>query len=60
MGDTVVRVPPVEQAALKCLHLATMALDPTGTARKRWSNKWKSALNAFDVAFDGRLIAGRK
>ena len=24
-----------EQAALKCLYLAVMSLDPTGTARKR-------------------------
>ncbi len=82
---------PTEQAALTCLYLATMALDPTGTARtkgnlgywtlaraltcyiaiafgpvtpfrisKRWSNKWKSALNACDVTFDGRLTTGRK
>ncbi len=51
---------PSEQAALKCLYLATMALDPTGTARQRWSNKWKSALNAFDMTFDGRLTVGRK
>jgi amino acid transporter len=25
----------------------------------RWSNRWKAALNAFDIAFDGRLSAGR-
>ncbi|HET6190624.1 MAG TPA: IS256 family transposase [Trebonia sp.] len=51
---------PTEQAALKCLYLALMSLDPTGKGRKRWSNRWKGALNAFDIAFDGRLTAGRR
>ena len=46
---------PNEQAALKCVYLAVMSLDPTGTGRQRWSNRWKEALNAFDIAFDGRL-----
>lgn len=48
-----------EQAALKRLYLATIALDPTGRGRQRWNNRWKSALNEFDVLFDGRLTAGR-
>jgi len=26
----------------------------------RWTNRWKAALNAFDITFDGRLTAGRK
>src|SRR6204780_402957 len=51
---------PTEQAALKCLYLALMSLDPGGKGRKRWSNRWKAALNAFDITFDGRLSAGRK
>nr|WP_246224117.1 IS256 family transposase [Pseudarthrobacter psychrotolerans] len=51
---------PTEQAALKCVYLAVMSLDPTGTGRQRWSNRWKAALNAFDVTFDGRLSAGKK
>jgi putative transposase len=50
---------PTEQAALKCVYLAIMSLDPTGTGRKRWSNRWKKALNAFEITFDGRLSAGR-
>ena len=50
---------PTEQAALKCLYLAVMSLDPTGKGRKRWTNRWKAALNAFDITFDGRLSAGR-
>ncbi len=25
-----------------------------------WSNRWKAALNAFDITFDCRLTAGRK
>ena len=51
---------PSEQAALKCLYLALMSLDPTGKGRKRWTNRWKAALNAFDMTFDGRLSAGRQ
>jgi putative transposase len=50
---------PTEQAALKCLYLALMGLDPTGKGRGRWTMRWKAALNAFDLTFDGRLSAGR-
>ena len=45
---------------MKCLYLAIMSLDPTGKGRKRWTNRWKAALNAFDITFDGRLSAGQK
>ena len=51
---------PTEQAALKHLYLTVVSLDPTGRGRQRWSNRWKGALNAFDITFDGRLSAGRK
>jgi putative transposase len=51
---------PTEAAALKCVYLAIMSLDPTGRGRKRWTNRWKEALNAFDITFDGRPSAGRK
>jgi len=51
---------PNEQAALKHLYLVIISLDPTGRGRQRWSNRWKAALNAFDITFDGRLSAGRK
>jgi hypothetical protein len=37
-----------------------ISLDPAGRGRPRWSNRWKAALNAFDITFDGRLSAGRK
>jgi transposase-like protein len=50
---------PTEQAALKHLYLAIVSLDPTGRGRQRWTNRWKAALNAFDITFDGRLSAGR-
>ncbi len=50
---------PTEQAAMKCLYMALMGLDPTGRGRGRWVIRWKAALNAFDVAFEGRLTAGR-
>ena len=46
---------PNEQAALKCVYLAVMSLDPTGKGRKRWINRWKAALNAFEITFEGRL-----
>jgi putative transposase len=51
---------PNEQAALKCVYLALMSLDPKGTGQKRWTNRWKTALNAFEITFDGRLSAARK
>jgi transposase-like protein len=46
---------PNEQAALKCVYLALMSLDPTGAGRRRWTVRWKAPLNAFQVAFEGRL-----
>lgn len=51
---------PNEQAALKCLYLVITSMDPTGHRRRRWTNRWKKALNAFDITFDGRLSAARK
>ncbi|RAJ46971.1 transposase-like protein [Kitasatospora sp. SolWspMP-SS2h] len=51
---------PNEQAALKCVYMAIMSLDPTGAGRKRWTTRWKAALNAFEIAFDGRLSIGRR
>jgi transposase-like protein len=51
---------PNEAAALKCIYMAIMSLDPTGTGRRRWAIRWRPALNAFDIAFDGRLSAGRR
>jgi putative transposase len=47
---------PTEQAALKCLYLVTRSLDPTGKGRARWSMRWKPALNAFAIAFEGRIV----
>jgi putative transposase len=51
---------PTEQAALKCLYLVIRSLDPTGAGRRKWTNRWKKALNAFDITFDGRLNAARR
>jgi transposase-like protein len=51
---------PTEQAALKCLFLTIVSLDPTGTGRKRWTNRWKGALNAFAIAFPGRIVPSTK
>lgn len=56
--DAVVRAPkplPHDQAALKCLYLATRLLDPTGKGRARWAMRWKLALNAFAITFEGRI-----
>ena len=47
---------PNEQAAMKCLYLVVRSLDPTGRGAERWMNRWKPALNAFAVTFDGRLF----
>jgi putative transposase len=51
---------PTETAALKCVYMALMSLDPTGTGRQRWSNRWKGALNAFTIAFPDRIMASTK
>jgi transposase-like protein len=47
---------PTEQAALKCLYLVIRSLDPTGKGRARWVTRWKPALNAFAITFEGRLF----
>ncbi|GAA0421816.1 transposase [Actinoplanes capillaceus] len=44
---------------MKVLYLTVISLDPTGKGQKRWSNRWKAALNAFEMTFDGRLSAPR-
>jgi transposase-like protein len=46
---------PNEAAALKCVYMALMSLDPTGDGRRRWTMRWKAPLNAFQIAFEGRL-----
>jgi putative transposase len=46
---------PNDTAALKCLYLVTRSLDPTGRGRARWAMRWKPALNAFAIAFEGRI-----
>jgi putative transposase len=47
---------PTELAALKCLYLVTRSLDPTGRGRARWAMRWKPALNAFAITFEGRIV----
>lgn len=32
----------------------------TGEGQARWTMRWKTALNAFDITFDGRLSAARQ
>lgn len=31
-----------------------------GKGRARWTQRWKGALNAFEIAFDGQLSIGRR
>lgn len=45
---------------MTCLYMTIMSLDLTGRGRQRWTNRWKAALNAFEITFDGRRSAGRK
>ena len=35
--------------------LVTRSLDPTGTGQKRWTMRWKPALNAFAITFADRM-----
>ncbi|CCK24399.1 hypothetical protein BN159_8485 [Streptomyces davaonensis JCM 4913] len=37
-----------------------MSLDSTGNGAKRWTRRWKPALQAIGIAFDGRLTAARQ
>lgn len=46
---------PSGAAALKCVYMAPMSLDPTGKGRKPWTMRWKAPLNAFQIAFEGRM-----
>ncbi|MBO0917619.1 transposase [Streptomyces laculatispora] len=45
---------------LGCVYTAIMSLDPTGKGQARWTMRWKTALNAFDITFDGRLSSVRQ
>ena len=47
---------PNEQAALKCLYMVVCSFDPKGTSQERWMNRYKPALNAFAITFEGRLF----
>lgn len=38
---------PNEAAAMKCVCMAPMSLDPTGKDRKRWTMRWKAPLSTF-------------
>jgi len=37
------------------LDYVTRSLDPTGRGRARWATRWKPALNAFAITFEGRI-----
>lgn len=46
---------PSEAAAMKCIYMALMLLDPTARDRRRWTMRSKAPMNAFQIAFEGRL-----
>ena len=43
-----------QRASRPQMYLAVRALNPTGKGRARWVMRWKPALNAFSIAFEGR------
>ncbi len=43
-----------------CAVFCPVSLDPTGKGQARWTMRWKTALNAFDITFGGRLAAARQ
>ncbi|MGW0548092.1 hypothetical protein [Streptomyces altiplanensis] len=54
-------VPAAAEAREKILQaIAAEASAITGKDRARWTMRWKTALNAFDITFDGRLSAARQ
>jgi hypothetical protein len=40
--------------------MVIMSLDPMGKGQARWAMRWKTALEAFDITFDGRLSTARQ
>ncbi|MFF3000713.1 hypothetical protein ACFVTC_40170 [Streptomyces sp. NPDC057950] len=36
-----------------------MSLEPTDKGQARWTMRWETALNAFEITVDGRLSAAR-
>ncbi|WSK74252.1 transposase (plasmid) [Streptomyces sp. NBC_01276] len=51
---------PNETAVFECVYMAIMSLDPTGNGAGPLELRWKTALNAFDITFGGRLSAARQ
>ena len=47
---------PDRTSGAEVLYLVTRSLDPTGRGRARWITRWKPALNAFAITFEGRLF----
>ena len=41
---------------MKVLYLVVRSLDPTGRGKARWAMRWKPALNAFNLMFEGRIF----
>lgn len=40
---------------MNCLYLTIRSLERSGKGRARWVTRWKAALNAFAITFEGRI-----
>ncbi|MFC8223887.1 transposase [Streptomyces sp. NPDC057362] len=45
---------------IACAANVIESLNPTGKGQARWIMRWKTALNAFEITFDGRLSVARQ
>ena len=54
------RALPERASSAQMLVPAIRALDPTGQGRQRWAMRWKPALNAFALIFEGRIFPNKK
>ena len=52
--------PLPQRASGDQMPLPLRSLDPTGRGRQRWAVRWKPALNAFALMFEGRIFPDNK
>jgi hypothetical protein len=45
----------IDPDQMKRPYLVTRSLDPTGRGEARWAMRWRPALNAFAITFEGRI-----
>jgi hypothetical protein len=49
-----------KQDSLKRVYMAIMSLDPTDEGQVRCTMRCKTALNAIDITFEGRMLAAHQ